>query len=170
MTTLQPTAPRPRAPLRPVPRGAIAVGTPRALPTPRAGVRHAMARLSRLLVVAFVLLLMGAVGIFQVEQSSHVAELGYQLRTLDQEHARLSADVGQLEAQVAERTNLQRVHAEAVNRLGMVPPRESVTIHINVPAPAIVPMPRRYVMPTTPVTAPRTSWWERWLSKLPGFH
>ncbi len=165
MTTLQPTAPRPRAAL-----GAAAGRAAPPFASPRLGVRRAMVRLSRLLIVAFVLLLMGAVGIFQVLQSSHVAETGYQLHTLDQQRAQLSADVGQLEAQVAERSNLERVHSEAVDRLGMVPPKETLQVQVDVPAPAVVPLPRRYVAPTTPVTAPRTNWWERWLSRLPGFN
>lgn len=165
MATLQPTAPRPRASaLGPAlaPRGRIA--------TPHLGVRRAAVRLSRLLVISFVLLLTGALGVFQVLQSSHIAELGYQLQTLEQQHASLSADVGQLEAQVAERSNLERVHAEAVNRLGMVPPTKTVHVQVDVPAPAVIPLPRRYIAPTTPVTAPHTAWWERWLSRLPGFN
>jgi cell division protein FtsB len=155
MTTLLPAAPRSAA------LGAATGGL---------GVRRAMVRLSRLLVLALVLALMGGLGILQVLQSSHVATLGYQLRTLEQDRSELSAEVGQLEAQVATRSNLEQVHSEAVNRLGMVPPTETVHIQVAVPAPAVVPLPRRYVASTAPVTGSQTSWWERLLTRLPGFN
>jgi cell division protein FtsL len=174
MATLQPAAPRRAALRRPAPAGVPDLRRPD-LRRPEngrqgLGVRRAVVRLSRLLVLSFVLLLMGGLGILQVLQSSHVATLGYQLRTLDQQRATLSADVGQLEAQVAERSNLERVHSEAVNRLGMVPPTTTVKVRVDVPVPAVVPLPRRYVTPTAPVSAPQASWWERLLSRLPGFN
>jgi hypothetical protein len=179
MATLQPTAPsrgarsappRTTALRRPAPPAAVP-DLRRSDPARHGlGVRRAVVRLSRLLVLSFVLLLTGGLGILQVLQSSHVATLGYQLRTLDQERSTLSADVGQLEAQVAERSNLERVHAEAVDRLGMVPPTTTVTIHVDGAAPAVVPLPRRYVTPTAPLSAAQTSWWERLLSRLPGFN
>jgi cell division protein FtsL len=178
MATLQPAAPRSAPKRTTAPRRPAPAALPAARPAirrpdldPRGfGVRRAVVRLSRLVIVAFVLLLMGGLGIFQVLQSSRVATLGYQLRTLDQERSTLSADVGQLEAQVAERSNLERVHTEAVDRLGMVPPSTTVTVHVDAPAPAVIPLPRRYVAPTDPVAPAQASWWERLLAKLPGFN
>jgi cell division protein FtsB len=133
------------------------------------GVRRAMVRASRLLVVSVVLFAMGGLGILQVLQTSHVASLGYQIRAQEREQAALSAQVGQLEAQVATRSNLEQIHAEAVGRLGMVLPKETVRVQVSTAAPAVVPLPKRYVAPTEPVTLPQASWWERLLGVLPGF-
>jgi cell division protein FtsB len=133
------------------------------------GVRRAMVRASRLLVVSLVLFAMGGLGILQVLQTSHVASLGYQIRAQEREQAALSAQVGQLEAQVANRSNLERLHADALGRLGMVLPKDTVQVAVNAGAPSVMPLPRRYIAPTAPVTLPQASWWERLLGVLPGF-
>ncbi|MEX2229923.1 MAG: hypothetical protein WEB13_09845 [Dehalococcoidia bacterium] len=153
MATLQPAAPRPRA-----------------LPdAPGLGVRRSMGRASRTLMVALALLAVGALGTFQVLQSSQVAGVGYEIRALERERTALSAAVAQLEAQVAMRSNLERVHSEAVGRLGMVRPDETITVSVDVAAPPVVPLPRRYVTPTAPTALVQPGWLERLLGMLPGF-
>lgn len=164
MATLQPAAPRTLA--RP-----DADGRPRALRESGRGlgVRRTVVRVSRMLMVALVFLAVGALGTLQVLQSSHVASVGYEIRTLERARADLSAGVAQLEAQVATRSSLEHVHAEAVNRLGMVRPLEVIAISVDVPAPSVVPLPRRYVTPYEPIESAQPGRLERLLGTLPGF-
>ena len=144
----------------------------RALPDASAGlgVQRAVGRASRTLIVACALLAMGTVDTLQVLQSSRVATLGYDLRTLEAERTDLSAQVAQLESQVATRSNLEHVHQEAVERLGMTAPTERVTVSVDVTAPRVVPLPRRFVAPIRPIELVEPGWLERLLGSLRGFN
>lgn len=145
---------------------------PRALPEPprSLGVRRTMGRASRTLMVALALMGVGALGTLQVLQSSQVAGVGYEIRALESERSDLSAAVAQLEAQVATRSNLEHIHSEAVDRLGMVRPDETMTVSVDVPAPPVVPLPRRYVTPAEPTELAQPDWLEHLLGTLPGFN
>ncbi|MDA1003536.1 MAG: hypothetical protein O3B31_09365, partial [Chloroflexi bacterium] len=136
------------------------------------GVRRTVGRASRLLVISIALLAVGSLGTLQVLQSSRVAGVGYEIRALESERSNLSAAVAQLEAQVATRSNLERVHTEAVARLGMVRPAEivSVSVSVEVAVPPVVPLPRRYVAPTDAAAVAGPGWLERFMGTLPGFN
>jgi hypothetical protein len=61
------------------------------------------------------------------------------------------------------------VHTAAVEDLGMVRPEHSVRIAVSVAAPAVVPMPERYVR-QLPAAAPQSvTWLDRVFGSLPGF-
>ncbi|MDA0366388.1 MAG: hypothetical protein O2843_11100, partial [Chloroflexi bacterium] len=96
--------------------------------------------------------------------------VGYEIRALESERSNLSAAVAQLEAQVAARSNLERVHTEAVARLGMVRPAEIVSVSVEVAVPPVVPLPRRYVAPTDAAAVAGPGWLERFMGTLPGFN
>lgn len=126
-------------------------------------------RISRTLIVGLALLAVAALGLFQVLQSSQLASTGFELRTLQNERTRLESEIRLLEAGVAERSQLERVHEEAVNRLGMVEPDQTLHLQVNEPAPNAVPLPRRYVEPAPEMEEESAPWWEPLLERIPGF-
>lgn len=127
-------------------------------------------RFSRTMIVALALLAIASAGIVQVLQTSRVAEVGYALRSLELERQQLSAQIRLLEARVAESSNLEHLHTQAVEELGMVPPEETLRIAVNAMAPAVVPLPRRYVETPPEVAPPQPSWWEELIGSIPGFN
>lgn len=164
-------------------------GTRRRAPAPRidaqasgaaTGVRRAQAiarplpdgwgvvrrRLSRTMIVALALLAVASAGVFQVLQSSRVAEVGYTLRDLEVERESLDAQIRLLEARIADSSNLEHLREQAVQRLGMVPADGSLRIQVDTPAPEVMPLPRRYVEIPERKTPPEASWWEELIGSL----
>jgi cell division protein FtsB len=139
--------------------------TARALP---GGWGVARRRLSRTMIVALAMLAIATAGIVQVLQSSRVAEVGYQLRALEGERESLTAQIRLLEARLASSSNLEVIREQAEGRLGMVPAAEQFAITVEVPAPHVVPLPRRYVELPPREAPPERSWWEELLGALPG--
>lgn len=138
----------------------------RALPS---GWGVARRRISNTMIVAVAMLTVATAGIFQVLQTSRVAEVGYQLRALQTERESLDAEIRLLEAQVAESSNLEHLREQAESRLGMVPPVDDLSITVDTPAPEVVPLPRRYVEIPEQETPPEPTWWEEFIGSLPGF-
>lgn len=147
-------APRPAAPVRPLPSGWGVVRK----------------RISGTMIVALALLAVASAGIFQVLQSSRVAEVGYALGDLEQERESLDAQIRLLEARLAQSSNLEHLHEQAVGRLGMVPAEDTLHITVTVPAPEVVPLPRRYVASPEHGQAPEPAWWEELIGSIPGFN
>lgn len=127
-------------------------------------------RFSRTMIVAVALLAIATAGIVQVLQTSRVAEVGYALRALEVERQELHAQIRLLEARVAESSNLEHLHAQAVGELGMVPAEETLRITVNVAAPDVVPLPQRYVITPATEAPPEPSWWEELIGSIPGFN
>ena len=127
-------------------------------------------RISRFTVASFALLAVGVVGLVQVLQTTQVAATGYEVRALEREQQNLDADIRLLEAQIASSSNLDRIQKDATTRLGMVRPAQKVRVATDVPAPAIVPLPRRYVPVQEFQEPPGVAWWERVLGIVPGLH
>lgn len=126
-------------------------------------------KISRTLIVGICLLAIATMGLLQVLQTSQVASTGFELRTLQAERTRLESEIRLLEAGVAERSQLERVREEAVNRLGMIEPAQILRLSVDEPAPGVVPLPRRYVEPAPAIEEEAVPWWEPLLERLPGF-
>jgi hypothetical protein len=126
-------------------------------------------RIPRTLLAAFALLIVAAVGVFQVLQTSNAATAGYELRTLERERADLSAQVRSLEAQIAQSAGEGQLRELAMARLGMVPATQTVRVAVDVPAPALPALPERYVVRPLPSQPPPEAWWEQLVRKMPGF-
>jgi cell division protein FtsL len=157
--------------LQPATRRARALEGPLAPAAPRLGPRvgGAARRVSGLFVLGLTLLAVATLGILQVLQTSHVAAIGYELRTLERERSTLAAEVRLLEAEAARGSNLDRLYTEAVERLGMVPPEQRLHVSVQESAPRTVPLPRRYVgQVEAPAPRVEPAWWERVLAVLPG--
>ena len=127
-------------------------------------------RLSRLTVISAALLLLGTVGLVQVLQTTQIAATGYEVRALELERTHLDADIRLLEAQIATSSNLEQIRGEATKRLGMVPAQRSVRVTVDTPAPALIPLPRRYIPTQAEAGPPGARWWERVQGKIPGLH
>jgi cell division protein FtsL len=143
---------------------------------PRAAAERAVPRIARprrlpgTLIAGFALLIVAAVGLLQVLQTSRAATAGYELRTLENERQALAAEVRLLEAEIAQQVRVEQIRKVAVERLGMVPPQQTLNITVNRPAPASMPLPERYVVDPQPLESPSLSIWEQLLRRLPGFN
>jgi len=127
-------------------------------------------RLPGTLIAGIALLILAAVGLLQVLQTSRAATAGYELRALENERQTLGAQVRLLESEIAQQARADQVRKTAVERLGMVPPQRTVHVSVDTPAPARMPLPERYVVEPQPIQAPSLSIWEQLLRKLPGFN
>ena len=138
-------------------------------PAERATVPTFGQRVPLLLLGGVTLIAVATVGLLQVMQTSRAATIGYELRSLERERGALAAEVRLLEADIAHRSRIEQIRDDAVERLGMVRPEESLRITVGVAAPRVIPMPERYVA-EQPAPPPSSSeWWERLLRRLPGF-
>jgi len=126
-------------------------------------------KISRTLIVGLSLMAVAVLGLLQVLQTSQVASTGFELRTLQTERTRLESEIRLLEAGVAERSQLERIRDEAVNRLGMIEPERNLRLSVTEPAPSGVPLPRRYVEPAPLIEEAAVPWWEPLLERIPGF-
>jgi cell division protein FtsL len=122
------------------------------------------------LIAGLALLVLAAVGLLQVLQTSRAATAGYELRALEDQRQALSAEVRLLEAEVAQQVRVEQIRKTAIERLGMVPPQQTLHITVDRPAPASMPLPERYVVDPQPLKAPSLSIWEQLLRRLPGFN
>ena len=116
--------------------------------------------------LAVALIAAAAIALLQVFQSSSSVNTGRTLLLLEQQEIDLRASVHALEAQVAALSSLDRVERAANERLGLVPPKE--TLYLEVAAAA----PRGLIGPPslTGVVAPApesVAWWQRILRLLP---
>src|SRR5690606_27037516 len=121
------------------------------------------------MIVALALLAVASAGSFQVLQTTRITEVGDALRSLEMERESLDANIRLLEARLASSSNLEHLHEQAVTRLGMVPSDGTVRITVDVPAPSVMPLPRRYVATPERETLPEPSWWEELIGSIPGF-
>ena len=125
-------------------------------------------RVPGLLLLGLLLLAVGALGVYQVLQSSRIAETGYELLALERERARLAAEVRLLEGQVAELSRGDDLLERATTGLGMVEATTMLTVAVDVAAPATIRLPERYVpFFEEPPEAP-ASLWRALLDRLPG--
>lgn len=131
-------------------------------------VRSRWRRVPRLLLLALLLVAVGTLGIYQVLQTSRIAEVGYELRTLQSERTRLAAEVRLLEARAAGLARDGELEGRATTDLGMVEPTTTLRVTVGVPATSTMTLPERFLPHAgEPPEAP-ASWWHRLLERLPG--
>lgn len=131
--------------------------------------RPAAPRLPALLIGAMALAAVAGAGLLQILQTGHAAAVRTELRALEQERWSLGAEVRLLEADVAGMLALAAQGGEPAGRLGMAPPEQTVRIAIDVAAPAVLPLPSRYVVAESAPVPAAPRWWERALRSLSGF-
>ena len=140
---------------------------PQERPLPRRGAVP-IPRFPTLLVSALLLAAVGGVGLLQVFQTSRAASMGYELTALERERSQLSAEVRLLEAEIAQAIHVDHIRQEAITRLGMVRPEQTLKVTVSAPAPRVVPLPERYVaVVEPPPVLEQHSWWENLLRAAP---
>ena len=146
-------------------RGAI---SRRALEEAAVIVQSRWRRVPGLLLLGLLLLAVGTLGVYQVLQTSRIAETGYELLALERERARLAAEVRLLEGQVAELSRGDDLARRAATELGMVGTTTLLTVAVDVPAPPTLRLPERYVRPLEEPPESPASLWRTLLDRLPG--
>ena len=118
----------------------------------------------KLFLLAFVALPL--LGLLQVNQVGDATSTGYNISRLEVERQDWSAQVRQLEAEVAALTALDRVEREARNRLGLVPAAERIYLEVPVSPPEQQRVPRRYLLPEDNVSTGTDSGGSNWQGLL----
>jgi len=165
----RPASQRPQADRR-APTGhelAHGVVSRRALEEAAGGVRSRWRRVPRMLLFSLLLLGVGALGVYQVLQTSRIAEVGYELRTLEGERSLLSAEVRLLEARAAELARVAELEKRSADELGMAEPVRTLQVAVGVPAPDTTPLPERFVPPVEDPPEKPAPWWRQFLDRLP---
>jgi cell division protein FtsL len=132
-------------------------------------VRHST--IPRTVLLGVVLLMLGALGVLQVLQTSQVATLGYDLSTLEYERAQLQAEIRQLEVAIADEGTQAASRERAEEGLAMVPAEPAFRISVEESVPAGPTVPRRFIEQpeaTATETVRDSAWWERLLAQLLG--
>ena len=118
----------------------------------------------RAIVVA--LLIVTTIALLQVVQSSSFAHTGRSMQQLETERNTLTAQLHELEAEVAALSSLDRTERAARERLGMVPAGQITYVAVGVESPsgALLPRPLVSLSPTVEGDDP---WWQALIQSLP---
>ncbi|MPZ49926.1 MAG: hypothetical protein GEU75_11645 [Dehalococcoidia bacterium] len=107
------------------------------------------------------------IALLQVVQSSSFAHTGQKLQDIEAERTRLSAEIHQLEAEVAALSSLDRTERAARDRLGMVPAVRLEYVSVGVEAPAGALLPRPLIIASPGAQRQPLPWWQTLLQSLP---
>lgn len=117
--------------------------------------------------IAVALALVAAIALLQVLQSSSVASTGENMQRLERDKAQKTAEIHQLEKDVAALSSLDRIDRNARDRLGMVPARSFQYVTVDTEAPTVPLLPRP-IIDATPNAAPKPEvWWKSFIKALP---
>jgi hypothetical protein len=159
--------PEPAQPERPVACGreALIVAT-RAHAHPAAPARERAAPRSEgrqpglpSLVIVCVMVI-GVAGLLPLLLSSEVIHTSGDVRQLEGVRNDWNARNQELEAEIAVLGSLDRIEKEARERLGMVPPEETIYLTVDQPAPEKQIVPLRFLLPEKRQSQDDESWWE----------
>lgn len=117
--------------------------------------------------VTICLVVIGLAGLLPLIQSSQVTSTSSDVRRLERARNDWQARLQELQAEVAFLGSLDRIEKEARERLGMVPPSETVYVVVDEPAPETQLVPLRFLPPKKEQPRQEDSWWESILGKLP---
>ena len=107
------------------------------------------------------------IALLQVLQSSSFAHTGHQLQLLEAQKIQMTAEMHQLEAEVAALASLDRTERAARERLGMVPARNIQYVSVSVEAPSDPLLPRPLLSNAKQVQTPSDPWWRSLYKALP---
>jgi cell division protein FtsL len=108
-----------------------------------------------------------AIALLQVVQSSSFANTGQQIQRLELEKQSRTAEIRDMEAQVAALSSLDRIERSARNQLGMVPAARIEHISVNAAAPGVPLLPRPILNPVRPAAPATEPWWQSLFKALP---
>ena len=133
----------------------------------RAAPRSEGRQLSLPSLMTICLVVIGLAGLLPLIQSSQVTSTSSNVRQLERASNDWEARLQELQAEVAFLGSLDRIEKEARERLGMVPPSETIYITVDTPAPETQLVPLRFLPPKNEQPPQEDSWWESLLDKLP---
>lgn len=145
----------------------------RAYPQPAAPARERAAprnegqQLSLPSLVTICLVVIGLAGLLPLIQNSQVTSTSSDIRQLERARNDWEARLQELQAEIAFLGSLDRIEREARERLGMVPPSETVYVIVDEPAPEAQLIPPRFLPPKNEHPREGDSWWETILGMLP---
>src|SRR5436853_2795757 len=92
--------------------------------------------------IAAVLTVAAAIAVLQVFQTSSFANTGQAMQNLEAQKVDTTAQIHQLESEIAALSPLDRIERNARDRLGIVPARDISYIQVAIPAPGHPLLPR----------------------------
>ena len=110
--------------------------------------------------VIICVVVIGLAGLLPLLLSSKVVHTSEDIRQLEGVRNSWQARIQELEADIAVLGSLDRIEKEARQRLGMVPPDETVYITVDQPAPERQIVPQRFLPPKKDQSRAEESWWE----------
>ena len=109
----------------------------------------------------------GLAGLLPLLLSSRVIHTSEDIRQMEGVRNDWQARIQELQAEIAVLGSLDRIEKEAQQRLGMVPPEDTLYVTIDQPAPEKQVIPLRFLLPKEDQSHQDSSWWE---SILDMFH
>jgi cell division protein FtsL len=110
--------------------------------------------------VIICVMVIGLAGLLPLLVSSKVVHTSEDIRQLEGARDDWEARTQELEAEIATLGSLDRIEKEARQRLGMVPPEETIYITVDQPAPEKQIVPQRFLPPKKEQSQQEDSWWE----------
>ena len=117
--------------------------------------------------VTICLVVIGLAGLLPLILSSELIDTSSDIRGLERARNDWQARLQELQAEIAFLGSLDRIEKEARERLGMVPPSETVYVIVDEPAPETQLVPLRFLPPKNEQPRQEDSWWESILGMLP---
>jgi cell division protein FtsL len=110
--------------------------------------------------VIICVVVIGLAGLLPLLVSSKVVHTSEDIRQLESTRDDWEARTQELEAEIAVLGSLDRIEKEARQRLGMVPPEETIYVTVDQPAPEKQIVPQRFLPPKKEQPHHDSSWWE----------
>ena len=110
--------------------------------------------------VIICVVVIGLAGLLPLLLSSMVIHTSGDVRQLEGVRNDWNARIQELEAEIAVLGSLDRIEKEARQRLGMVPPDDTVYLTVDQPAPEKQIVPLRFLLPKKEQSPEDESWWE----------
>ena len=117
--------------------------------------------------VTICLVVIGLAGLLPLMLSSQATSTSTNIRQLERVRDDWEARTQELEAEIAFLGSLDRIEKEARERLGMVPPTETIYVVVEQPVPEKQLVPLRFLPTDKEKPQHEDSWWESTLDMLP---
>ncbi len=117
--------------------------------------------------VTICVVVIGLAGLLPLIVSSETTRTSSDVQQLERASNDWQARVQELQADIAFLGSLDRIEKEARERLGMVPPTETVYVTVDAPEPEAQLVPSRFLPAKKEQPRQEESWWESLLHKLP---
>jgi cell division protein FtsB len=112
-------------------------------------------------------MIVGLAALLPLVQSSGATTTAGSITQLQQQHDDWQARLEEEQAKVAQLSSMNTIRQEATTRLKMVEPAETHYITVDASAPALDPLPSRFLRQQQPPAAAGKSLWDDVLDRLP---